>query len=187
MVTIVSLSLAIVLSAVVVWIVSAIIWMVLPWHKTDYRALPNEPAARETLKGLAPGQYNVPHLTSMAEMKQPENQQKFQEGPTGFITIVPNGVPNMGKGMILSFVFYLIVGILVAYVASRTLPAGTEYLKVFQITGCVAFLAHGFAVIPDAIWFGRPNSAIGKVLLDAFIYSLMTGGVFGWLWPAVAV
>ena len=187
MVTISSLFLAVILSAAAVWIVSAVIWMVLPWHKTDFRALPNEEAARSALQGAEAGQYNLPHVTSPADIKNPEMQQKFEEGPLGFITIVPNGVPSMGRGMILSFVFYVIVGVMVAYVGSRALPAGAEYLKVFQITGTVAFLAHSFAVIPDAIWFGRPTSSIWKALLDGFIYANITGGVFGWLWPDVMI
>ncbi len=39
------------------------------------------------------------------------------------------------------------------------------------------------ATVPDAIWFGRPWSAIGKNLFDALMYGLLTAGVFGWLWP----
>jgi hypothetical protein len=38
-------------------------------------------------------------------------------------------------------------------------------------------------VVPDAIWFGRPWSSSLKVLFDALVYGLFTGGVFGWLWP----
>lgn len=56
-------------------------------------------------------------------------------------------------------------------------------LAVFRITGTVAWLAYGAATVPDAIWFGRPWSAIGKNLFDALMYGLLTAGVFGWLWP----
>ena len=56
-------------------------------------------------------------------------------------------------------------------------------LAVFRITGTVAWLAYGAATVPDAIWFGRPWSAIGKNIFDALMYGLLTAGVFGWLWP----
>jgi len=56
-------------------------------------------------------------------------------------------------------------------------------LAVFRITGTVAWLAYGAATVPDAIWFGRPWSAIGKNLFDALMYGLLTAGFFGWLWP----
>ena len=186
MVTISSLWMAILLSAVFVWIASAIVWMVLPHHKSDYGALPDEEAGRNALgsQKLPPGQYNIPHMSSMAELKTPEGKAKFDNGPVAFLTVVPNGVPPMGIKMVLSFVFFLIVSLLVAYVAGRTLEPGAGYLGVFRVVGAVAWLAYGIAVIQDAIWFGRPWSSVAKTLLDAFIYANITAGTFGWLWPA---
>ncbi len=77
MVAMSSLWLAILLSAVVVWVASAIVWMVLPHHKTDFKRLPDEEAARGALLGLTLGQYNIPHVSSMDEMKQPDGCKKF--------------------------------------------------------------------------------------------------------------
>ena len=59
----------------------------------------------------------------------------------------------------------------------------TEYLTVFRLTGTVAFVSYGMGIIPDAIWFGRPWSTVFKHLFDALVYSLLTAGAFGWLWP----
>ena len=158
MVSIASLWLVILLSAILVWIASAVIWMVLPHHKKDFRALPDEAAAIAALKtqNLAAGRYNFPHLHSPTDLKDENNRRKFEEGPAGYLTVIPRGVPSMGKPMAIQFTMYLVVGLVVAYVATRTLPAGTEYLKVFQITGTVAFAAYGFGIAQDAIWFGRP-------------------------------
>src|SRR2546430_13988680 len=52
----------IVLSAVIVFVVSALVWMVLPHHKTDWRALPNEEAVRSALNAqkARPGMYMIP-------------------------------------------------------------------------------------------------------------------------------
>ena len=60
MVTIGALWLPILLSAVAVWVASAIIWMVMPYHKSDFRKLPDEDAALRALtpQGLVPGQYS---------------------------------------------------------------------------------------------------------------------------------
>lgn len=187
MVTILGLGGAIALAAALVWVASAIVWMALPHHKGEYQAVGNEEAARSALSGLAPGLYDIPHVTSPADMQVPENKAKMEQGPRAFITVVPTGIPSMGKGMFLSFAFYVLVSIMVAYVASRSLPAGADYLTVFQVTGTVAWLAYGFSTIQEAIWFGRPWSAIGKGLFDAFVYANVTGGVFGWLWPAAAL
>lgn len=185
MVTIISLWWAILLSGVIVWIASAIVWMVMPYHQSDYKSLPDEDAARKALtpQNLEPSLYNIPHLSCREDIKKPEVIKLFEEGPIGFFTVLPKGVPAIGKNMALSFVFYLAVGLMVAYLASRTLPTDAPYLAVFRITGTVAWLAYGAATVPDAIWFGRPWSAIGKNLFDALIYGLLTAGIFAWLWP----
>lgn len=185
MVTLSSLWIAILLSAVVVWIASAVVWMVLPHHKSDFEALPDEEAARATLgaQGLAPGIYNVPHLDSMQQMKLPDAQRRFQEGPVAFITVLPKGTPAMGGKMALTFAFYLLVSVVVAYVTSRALSPGADYLAVFRLAGVTAWLAHGAAVIPDAIWFGKPWPVVAKQVLDGLAYALLTAGIFGWLWP----
>ena len=91
--------------------------------------------------------------------------------------------PGHGPRVALSFVYYLVIGVMVAYVASRTLAPEADYVAVFQLTGTVAWLAYGTGIIPDAVWFGRPWSAVVKHLIDALAYGLLTAGVFSWLWP----
>lgn len=185
MVTIMSLWLAILVSAVFVWIASALLWTILPNHKKDYKSLPDEDAARNALKpqDLKPGQYVMPYVTEMKQMKDKEVAKKFEEGPVAYMTVLPKGMPSMGKNMVISLLYYIIVGIFVAYLASRFMSVGTEYLTVFRLTGTVAFVAYGMGIVPDAIWFGRPWSTVFKHLFDALVYSLLTAGTFGWLWP----
>ena len=73
------------------------------------------------------------------------------------------------------------VSVICAYLVTRTLGADAEYLSVFRVAGTVAFIANGIAVIPESIWFSRPWSMTLKNMLDALIYALITGGIFGWL------
>lgn len=81
MVTIASLWLSLLLATVLVWIASALVWMVLPHHKSDYRRVPDEDGARAALTpDLAPGQYMIPHLTEWDPAKDPEGAKKFAEG-----------------------------------------------------------------------------------------------------------
>jgi len=186
MLTMTSLWTAILVAAVLTWIASALIWTVLPWHKNDFSKLPDEDSALASLRpqGLSPGQYHFPHMTSPGDVKNPAVQEKLNAGPAGFMTVLPRGVPNMGKSMALSLMFNVFVSAAVAYLASRTVAANADYLEVFRVTGTVAWLTYGMAVIPDAIWFGRPWSVVAKYIVDAFIYGLLTAGAFGWLWPA---
>lgn len=183
MVTIASLWLAIVLSAVLVWIVSALVWMVFPHHKKDYKGLPNEDEVMKAITGnIKPGMYNLPHILSQQNMKKEEVRKRYEEGPLAYMTVLPKGVPKMGKNMIFSFLYYIVISFFVAFLLTRTLNASAEYLSVFRVTGTVAWLAYGWAVIPDAIWFGKPWPLILKQLIDSLIYALLTAGIFSWQW-----
>lgn len=173
--------LPILISAAVVWFASALVWVVLPWHKKDFSRLSDEDAARAALADLAPGNYMLPYCGDQNELKDPAVRKKFEEGPVGFVTLVANGAPTMGGKLLGSFVYFLFVGMLCAYVVTRTIVPATEYLEVFRVSGTVAFIAYGVACIQDSIWFGRPWSITAKSFLDALIYALLTGGVFGWL------
>lgn len=184
MVTIAALWAPILLSAALVFIVSSLVWMVLPHHKSDYRGLPDEEAVLEALGDVEPGLYDFPHMASLEELKAPELQERFRKGPVGFFTVAPRGMPNMGKNLAIWFGFTLFVSVVIAYVASRAIAPGAEYLHVFRITGTVAWAAYGFSHVSDAVWFARPWSAIFKHLFDALLYALVTAGAFGWLWPA---
>jgi hypothetical protein len=179
--SIAELWLPILVSAVIVWIASALIWTVLPWHKSDYAKTGDEEGVRAALKGLSPGFYNVPHVKDMQDLKNPEVEQKFADGPVTFITVLQNGMPNMARNMVLQIAYFVFVGILCAYFVSRTTGPDANYLEVFRIAGTVAFVANGVGVVPDSIWFGRPWSNTAKIMMDGLIYGLLTGGVFGWL------
>ena len=179
--SIADLWLPILVAAVIVFVVSALVWMVLPWHKSDFRRTPDEERVRGALRGLAPGYYMVPYFTDPAELKDEAVRQKYIDGPQVFVTVIPNGLPNMTPKLVMSFLYYLVVGTACAYVLSRTLPADAPYMRIFCVTGATAFLAYGFAYVQDSIWFGRPWSLTAKSLLDAAIYAALTAGTFGWL------
>jgi hypothetical protein len=179
--TIVSLWLPVVISAVIVFVASALVWMVLPWHKSDYRPTVDEDRVREALRGLAVGQYVVPFCADPAALKDEAMRTRYLEGPQAFITVAPNRLPRMLPKLLAAFAYYVVVGVACAYMVSRTLPASADYLQVFRVAGTVAFLAYGIAYIQDSIWFSRPWSLTCKNLVDALIYGLLTGGIFGWL------
>lgn len=184
MVALSQLWLPILLSAVIVFVASSIIHMVLPYHKSDYKKLPEEDGVRAALRAgnLKPGLYHFPYCTHK-DMKTPEAQAKFKEGPVGFVTIFPSGPPNMGKFLGLWFVYCLIVGFVVAYLAAHTIAPMAPYRHVFRADGVAAFLAYGVGPLVNGIWKGQPWSMTLKEALDGVIYAALTAGTFGWLWP----
>ncbi len=185
MVALSTLWLPILLSAVIVFVASSIVHMVLPWHRSDFAKLPDEDRAMDALRplGIAPGDYLMPMCSNPKEMGTPEFMAKMSRGPVAMMTVVPNGPPAMRSNLIQWFVYLVVVGVLVGYVASRTLPAGTHYLRVFQIAGATAFIAYAAGMWPFSIWYRRKWSTTVKSTIDAGIYALLTAGTFGWLWP----
>ncbi len=180
-----ALWLPILLSSVIVFVVSSIIHMALPWHKSDYPKVPGEERVRDALRPLAipPGDYFVPRPADSRDMKSPEFAAKMNEGPVLVITVMPNGPIAMGKNLALWFLYCAVVGFVAAYVAGRALPPGAFYLRVFQIVGACAFAGYTFALWQMSIWYRRAWSATIKATVDGFIYALLTAGTFGWLWP----
>jgi len=184
MVALSALWLPIVLSAVIVFIASSIFHMVLPFHRSDYKKLPDEEKVTAAIRGagVTPGLYMFPH-TDHKEMKQPAAQEKFKRGPVGTMTIRPSGPISMGPFLGQWFGYCLLVGFFTAYIAAHTLASGVHYLEVFRVVGAVSFMAYGLANVANGIWKGEPWSMVAKEVIDGLIYGLLTAGVFGWLWP----
>jgi len=177
--------LPILLSAVIVFVASSVIHMVIPFHKSDYRKLPDEEKVLDSLRtsGVTPGRVYVFPFTTHKEMKAPETVEKFKRGPIGLLTIRPSGAPNMGKFLGQWFVYCVVVGIFTAYLTGRTDPPGSQYIEVFRIAGTAAFVGYSLALVQNAIWKGETWGVTFKHLIDGVIYGLLTAGTFGWLWP----
>ena len=183
-VTLPALWLPIVLSAVVVFVGSSIVWMVFKYENADWKVVPNEDQLREALRKLnlpAPGQYVFPHMMGSADAQTA--MQKAEEGPTGILLLRKPMKWSMSRPLLQSFILYLVVSFFAAYVASHALARGTDYLRVFQIVGAASFMGYGLGVFVDAIWWGRTWSSACKTALSALIYACLTAGTFGWLWP----
>jgi hypothetical protein len=184
MVSLAALWMPIVVSAVIVFVASSLMHMVLKYHQSDYKRMSDEASVTTALRGanLQPGMYMFPHCEHK-EMNSPEAQAKFKQGPVGILTVMPSGVPAMPKFLGQWFGYCLLIGFFTAYVAAHTLPVGVHYLAVFRVVGTVAFMSYGLAYISGGIWKGQPWGNVIKDMVDGLVYALLTAGTFGWLWP----
>ncbi|MCH8057392.1 MAG: hypothetical protein IIB78_05950 [Proteobacteria bacterium] len=185
MVDLLQLWLPILLSAVVVFIASALAWTVLPHHRADFKPVPDQKKFDQALAslGIKPGLYMFPYSADPKAMKEPAFVERWKAGPTGTFNLWAN-CPSMGRNMALSFLFYLVTSIFVAYVCTLGLREGDSYLRVFQLAGTTAIMAYCFGSIPKDIWFNTPRRAVVTCIIDGIVFGLLTAGVFGWLWPS---
>ena len=180
-----TLWLPILLSTVFVFIASSILHMVIQIHKKDFVAMPGEEAVREAMRGqnISPGMYVFPHCPSFKEMGTPEQVEKMNRGPNGFLTVVPNGPPAMGKELVLWFLYTLLLSIFIGYLTSVSVDVGSSFKGVFRVAGTAAVLGYCVPIISDSIWKAVPWSVSFKFIFDGAIYSIVTAATFAWLWP----
>lgn len=185
MISLGTLWLPILLSAVLVFLASSVIHMASPWHRNDYPRIPREDEVMAALRPLAipPGDYMVPRANTRAEMQAPEFAEKLRQGPVMVVTVIPSGPFSMGRSLGLWFLYLVAVAIFAACVATRSLAAGAEYTTVFYLVAVTSFGGYALALWQMSIWYRRAWSTTIKATIDGVVYALLTAGVFGWLWP----
>lgn len=186
MVPVTSLVVPLLVSAVVVFMASFIIHMVLGYHKSDLHKLPDqqEDEVLDAIRrlNLAPADYAIPHPGSSERMKDPAFIAKMKKGPLVTMNVSPGAPPSMGTSLMLWFVYILIVSVFSAYIASRAVQPGADYLTVFRFVGTSAFMGYSLALLHESIWYKRSWVRTFKSVFDGLVYALLTAGVFGWLW-----
>jgi len=181
----IALWLPILVSAVLVFIASALIHTVLPWHKGDYRSVANEEQVSAALRPFAipPGDYILPRPASSADLKSPEFLERVRQGPNIVMTVLPNAQWSMGRNLGLWFLYCLIVSILAAWLTGLAAPPGSDYHAVFHFVAITAFIGYAVALWQMSIWWRRSWMTTFKATIDGIIYALLTAGAFAWLWP----
>ena len=183
MVGLTELWLPILVSGVVVWIVSAIIWMVLPYHKADIKFLDNEEEFDNAIKPLniKPGFYMYPGCHGK-DLKSEAFKSRWKSGPWGTITVM-GSPPSFASNLIKCFIMYLIISAMAGYLAGIGTMPGAEYMDVFRAVGTAAILGYCMGGIANDFFCGKPTRFIVTSFIDGVIFALITAGVFASMWP----
>lgn len=186
MVSLASLLVPMLLSAVAVFVLSFILHVVIPFHRNDVRKIPREDEFLAAIRAfnIPAGDYAAPHADSAAAMKDPAFVEKRAKGPTVIMTTAPGAPPPMSVTLTKWFIYCVVVSLFAGYIASRTLPAGTDYMAVFRIVGTTAFMGYALALPQAWIWWMKDGPATFRSMIDGLAYALVTAGVFGWMWPS---
>ena len=185
MVPVMSLLVPILVASAIVFVASSIIHMFTTFHKGDMKRVPNEDGVMAALRPfkIAPGDYAMPLASSMAAMGTDEFKAKLDAGPVVLMTVRPSGPYRMNQSLVQWFIYSVVISLFAGYIAGVALAPGADYLKVFQVAGCVAFTGYAMGLPQSSIWGGKSWGTTVRGMADGLLYGLLTGGVFGWLWP----
>lgn len=176
----VNLWLPILLSAVALWIASSVFWTVMPHHNQDFTKLPDEDGLMKSISdlGVPPGKYLFPYPYDCGDNREAV-MEKYKQGPRG--TLVTWGMPNMGRNLGLTLVYFLLIATVTAYVATAATEGREDlnFLKVLQIVGGIGVLVFCSSGQLHAIWF--PRRMIME-FVDGIAYGLILGLIFASLW-----
>jgi hypothetical protein len=177
-----SLWLPTLLSAVAVFLLSFLLHMLLPWHRRDYKAVPNEAQFMDAARPLAipPGDYLVPCAGGPSALRSPEFVEKMTRGPVMILTVRPNGPPAMGGNLIGWFIYSLFVGGIAGHIAERV--GVTNGYLLFHTVALAAFLGYAAALWQMTIWYHRSWVIALRSTVDGAIYAVVTGLIFVWWW-----
>ena len=185
MVSLTSLWLPILVSSVAVFVASSILHMVLPFHRNDYKSVPQEDAFLDALRrfSIPPGDYLAPRPASAAEMRSPQFAEKARKGPVIMMTTSPGGSISIARNLGQWFLYLIVVGVLTADLSGDALAAGSGVEDVCMFAGTIAFMGYALALAQNSIWGRRSWWTTFKSLIDGLIYAVITGQTFGWMWP----
>lgn len=148
----------ILVSAAGIFFASFVSWVIIGHHNPGWAILPDEAANVIKLKNLylPAGRYIFPCARTKQDMEDEAKTSVLASGLWGTINIW-SGPPNTGRNLGLTFLFYLVTAIFVAYLGTLALEPGTGFRYALQVTGPASVLAHCFAFMPNNTWFGAPR------------------------------
>ena len=184
MVAVTSLWIPVLLSAVLVFVASAILQMVIGHHWNDMRSVPRQQQLLDSLRALSlpVGDYMVPRPASRAAARDPAFMEQLDKGPVARLQVLPGGM-NMGRSLAQWFAYCVLVSVFVACIAVPVLHRGASYPLVFHTAAGIAFGCYALALPQASIWYGRSWRMTVMTIIDGLVYGMLTGGTFGAFWP----
>lgn len=180
--------LAIMIAAPCVFFASAIMWMLLPHHKQDIRFLQSEESLISAITPLAikPGLYMFPNCEHAKDMKTEAFQAKWSAGPWGTINIMGKQ-PNFALNLAKTFLTFLVITVLVAYLTGVGVGAGAGFGEVFGLALGAGVLGHCMGGLPNDFFLGKPTRFIVTTFIDGVVYALITAFILASMWPGSPV
>jgi hypothetical protein len=163
-----------VLGAIVLFVWSAIAWMLIPWPGQPLRTFTNEDAVTQAIVANAPksGNYLLPNgdQKGMTAEQQQKAIEKMEKGPIVFAAVRLEPFDSMAKPLVINFLTQFVVALLAIFLLFQTSGLAYKSRVIFlAVIGLIIFIGGHF---DEATWWSFSNA-----------YMLMQFGaiVIGWL------
>ncbi|MDP6928516.1 MAG: hypothetical protein QF412_02320 [Planctomycetota bacterium] len=172
-----SLFLPAILGGVAVFFMSFLLRMVASYHWKDFSRLPDEESVMDALRSqnAGGGQFSFPHCANFAQMKDAAWQEHYAKGPKGILFTLPSGPVPMGKALLQSFLFNLVISLLAAWAVTQFMAPDAAAFQVWCFVAILGFLAFGGASVWGPIWRGTGWRICLFELMDGALYGAAMG------------
>lgn len=149
---------------IILFIWSAVSWMVLPWHMMNFNSFKDETAVAQTITANAPqsGIYLMPI--------QPNAQT---QGPAIFASVHLEGMANMTHALIIQFIIQLVSAFLVTWLLTKT--SGLGYMGRLGFIIIFALTVGIIANFPYWNWFNFSTNYTLVQIADTLVGWFLAG------------
>lgn len=180
------LALGSILGAIILFVWSAIAWMLIPWPGEPLRTFTNEDAVLEAIKANAPrsGNYLAPNEPKRTPGMTDEQyntamqaaENKMMRGPSLFTAVRLEGFAFSAKPLVIQFLTQLFLAVIATLLLLQT--TGLSYAKRVAFIAVIGVVIFVGGHVEEWNWFGFSNA-----------YLLMEFGaiVIGWVLASLAI
>ena len=176
-----------VLGSIVLFVWSAIAWMVIPWPGDPLRSFTNEDAVLQVITANAPrsGNYLLPYIPKrtpgMTDAQYKAAQQameaKMGSSPIVFASVRLEPFGSMAKPLVIQFLTQLVVALLAAFLLLQTCGLSYKCRIIFlTVIGVIIFVG---GHVDEWNWWSFSNAymlmQLGALVIGWFLASLVMG------------
>lgn len=177
------LALGAILGSIILFVWSAIAWMVIPWPGDPLRAFTNEDAVEQAIVANAPqsGNYLLPnpHRKGITSEQQQKSGERMFRGPMMFASVRLEPFGSMAKPLVIQFLTQFIVALLATFLLLQTGGLSYKGRVIFlTVIGVIIFVG---GHVDEWNWWSFSNAymlmQLGAIIIGWFLASLVMSAV----------
>lgn len=164
--------------SIVLFVWSAIAWMVIPWPGQPLRKFTNEDAVTQAIVANAPvsGNYLLPNAeTKMTPEEQQKAIEKMTRGPIVFTSVRLEPFNSMAKPLVIQFLTQFVVALLATFLLVQTCGLSYKCRVIFLTAVGVIIFVGGH--VDEWNWWSFSNAymlmQLGAIVIGWFLASLV--------------